>query len=99
MLLPCHDRSPLSSPTWQREWRVMARWFSDNECAAGASRCFGSAFTVTAASVIAARPADCRLGSNNDAVPTAATSRVRKDDWTIVTGSGSTAVAGESMPA
>ena len=22
MFLPCHDRSPLSSPTWQRGWRV-----------------------------------------------------------------------------
>jgi hypothetical protein len=54
---------------------------------------------VTAANVIAARPADCRRGASNDAVPTAATSRVRKGDWTIVTGSGSTAVAGESMPA
>ena len=77
----------------------MAKLFSDSEFAAGATRCSGSAPTVTAASVIAARPADSRRGGSNDAVPTAATSRVRKDGWTIATGSGTTGIVSESRPA
>jgi hypothetical protein len=77
----------------------MAKLFCDSERAAGATRCSGSAPTVTAASVIAARPAKSRPAGSNDAGPTAATSRARKDDWTIATGSGTTAIAGESKPA
>ncbi len=77
----------------------MARLFSDNEFAAGVTRCSGSAPIVTAASVIAAHPADSKRGGSNDAVRTAATSRAQKDEKTIATDSGSTGSAGGAGPA
>ena len=79
----------------------MARLFSVSEFAAAvnATRCSGSVGTVIADSVIAARPVRPKLAVNNDVVPTVATSRARKDEKTIATGSGSIANAGASKPA
>ena len=75
------------------------RLFSDSEPAANATRCSGSVFTVTGDSVIAVCHAEPRRSGNNDGAPTAATSRVRKDEKTIATGSGSTGNAGETEAA
>jgi hypothetical protein len=77
----------------------MARWFSGNEFAAAVTRCSGSVPTVTVASAIAVLPVEPRLAGSNGVVPTAATSRVRKGEMTIATGSGSTGAAIESGPA
>jgi hypothetical protein len=77
----------------------MARLFSGDGFAAGVTRCSGFVLTVTAASAIAACRAEFRRAGSNGALPTAATSRVRKDGRTIATGSGSTGAAVESGPA
>ena len=77
----------------------MARLFSGSEFAAAVTRCSGSVPTVTVASAIAACRAASQCVVSNGAVPTVATSRVRKDEMTIATGSGSTGVAVESGPA
>ena len=77
----------------------MARLFSGSEFAAAVTRCSGSVLTVTAASAIAVPRAGFRRAVSNAAVPTAATSRVRKDEMTIATGSGSTGAAVESEAA
>ena len=77
----------------------MARLFSGSEFAAGVTRCSGSVRTVTAASDIAAPHAESRRAGSSGAVPTAATSRVPKDEMTIVTGSGSIGGGAESAPA
>ncbi|MGO8735701.1 MAG: hypothetical protein ACLQVM_23235 [Terriglobia bacterium] len=77
----------------------MARLFSGNEFAWGVSRCSGSVPTVTAGSAIAAFRAASQCVVSNGAVPTVATSRVRKDEMTIATGSGSIGAVVESETA
>ena len=59
-------------------------------------RCSGSVLTVTAANAIAVCRAESRRVASNGAVPTAAISRVRKDEMTIATGSESIGAAVES---
>jgi hypothetical protein len=73
----------------------MGKRFSDNEFAKArdATRCSGSASIVIADIAIAASLAAPKLGSSSGAAPTAGTSGVRRVDWTIATGSGSTGAA------
>jgi hypothetical protein len=68
----------------------MAKWFSGSGFAAAviATRCSGSVLTAIADTAIAAPLAALNPASGNDAAPTAGTNGVRKDDWTIATGSG-----------
>jgi hypothetical protein len=77
----------------------MARLFSGNEFAAAVTRCSGSVLTVTAASAIAVPCAGFRRVVSNGAVRTVATSRARRDEMTIATGSGSIGVVVESETA
>ena len=60
--------------------------------AVDATPCSGSVRTVIADSAMAAPPAVPQPDFNNGAAPTAATSRVWKDGWTIATGNGSIGV-------
>ena len=78
---------------------MIARLFSGSEFAAVVTRCSGYVPTVTAASAIAAYRAESRRVVSNGAVPTVATNRVRKDEMTIATGSGSTGAAVGPGPA
>ena len=96
MDLPCHDRSPLSSPTWRRGWRVRARLFSVSEFAAAvnATPCSGSVGTAIGDSVIAARPVRPKPAVNSAVVPTVATNKAPKDEKTIAIGSVTIANAG-----
>lgn len=57
--------------------------------AAIATRCSGSVAAVIGGNVIAAPPVRPKLAGNSDAAPTAAISRVQKDEKTIATGNGS----------
>ena len=77
----------------------MARLFFGSEFAAAVTRCSGSVPTVTAASAIAVCRVESQRVVSNSAMPTVATSRVRKDEMIIATGSGSTGSDAESGPA
>ena len=59
-----------------------------------ARRCSGFARTAIADSAIAVRLAAAKRGGGNTVLPTGGTSRVRRADSIIGTGSGSTASAG-----
>jgi hypothetical protein len=67
----------------------MAKWFSGRGSAAAgvATRCSGYVCTAIAGSVIAVSLVVLKPVSSNDAAPTAATSGVRRANWTIATGS------------
>jgi hypothetical protein len=54
MVLPCHELSSLSSPTWRPEWRIRARLFFGSEGAVDATRFSASAAPVIAGNVTAA---------------------------------------------
>ena len=101
LVLTCHDRLPLSSPTRIHGWRLMAKWFFGSGFAAAldATRCSGSASTVIADTVIAVPLAALKPGSSSDAAPTAVTSAARKDGSIIATGSGSIGNAGPAVRA
>src|SRR6266481_1753453 len=69
MVLPCHELSSLSSPTWRPGWRIRARVFFDSEHAVAVTRFSGSVATVIAVSVIAVRSVGSRPFANNGAKP------------------------------
>ena len=81
---------PLSSPAREGAWRSTAKSFYGNGSAAAAAaavtRCFGSAGTATADSVIAAVIAAPKPAVANAAAPTAATSGAWKAGSIIATG-------------
>ena len=69
-------------------WRFVQKWFSDREFVAArdARRCSGFARTAIADRSIAVQLAATKLGAGNAALPTAATSGVRKGGLIIATG-------------
>ncbi len=74
----------------------MAKWFSGNEFAntANVARCSFFALAAIADNVIVVLPAAPLPGCDRGARPTAAISGARKAGSIIVTGSGSTVIAG-----
>ena len=60
-------------------------------------RCSGSVNIVIADSAIAAQGAAGKPASDNTVLPTAATSRARKADWTIATGNVPTGNVARSL--
>ena len=96
MVLPCHERLPLSSPIRRLEWHAMTRWCFGNGSAAGVRRCSGSVPTVTAGSVTVRHPAVCKRAASSGAVRIVVTNRVPKAGKTIVTGNVSIGIAAEA---
>jgi hypothetical protein len=72
----------------RRAWRFLAKWFcgSGFAVAVRVMRCSGSVDIVIADSAIAAQGVAGKPAGDNTVLPTAATSRARKADWTIATG-------------
>ena len=93
MVLPCHELSSLSSPTWRPGWRIWARLFFGNVCAADATRCSPSAAPVIAVSGIAVPSVGSQPGANNAGAPIVAINIVLKVDSTIAIVSGNTGSA------
>ena len=84
--LPCHGRSPLSSPVGEARWqRPIAKLFYISGCASPAASCFGSVATVTEGTVTAVRLVVTKPIVKNDAWPTAVTSKVPRGDSIIET--------------
>lgn len=99
MLLPCHERSSLSSPTWQPwqpGWPSRTRLFFGSADAAHATRFSSSVAPVIAVSVIAVRNVASQLVANNGDVPTVAINTALRAVSIIATVSGNTANAARS---
>lgn len=96
MLLPCHEPSSLSSPTWQPGWRSRTRLFFGSADAAHATRFSSSVAPVIVVSVIAVRNVASQLDANNGDVPTVAINTALRADSIIVTVSGNTGNAARS---
>jgi hypothetical protein len=97
MLLPCHELSSLSSPTWQTGWRSRTRLFSGSECAAHATRFSSSVGPVIVVSDIAVRNVASQLVANNGDVPTVAINAVLRDVSIIATVSSNTGDVARSV--
>jgi hypothetical protein len=90
MVLPCHELSSLSSPTWRPGWRIWARLFFGNECAVDVMRFSPSAAPVIAVNGIAVPNVGSLPGANNAGAPIVAINVVLKVDSTIVIVNGNT---------
>jgi|ERR1700691_1555141 hypothetical protein len=88
MILPCHERSSLSSPTWQPGWRSGARLFFGRSDAADATRFSLFAAPVIGVSVIAVRGVASEPCGNNGAALTVVISIARRAVSIIATVNG-----------
>jgi len=93
MVLPCHELSSLSSPTWWPGWRIWARLFFGTECAADATRFSPSAAPAIAVSGIAVPSVGSLPYANNAGAPIVAINTALKVDLTIAIVSGNTGSA------
>ena len=93
MVLPCHELSSLSSPTWQPGWRIRTRLFFGSECAADVKRFSASVAPAIAVSVIAVGSVGSPLFANSGGVPTVAISTAPRAVSIIAIVSGSTGSA------
>ena len=96
MLLPCHEPSSLSSPTWQPGWRDRTRLFFGSADAAPATRFSSSVAPVIVVSVIAVPNVASQLFANNGDVPTVAINIALRAVSIIATVSGITGNAARS---
>ena len=87
MVLPCHELSSLSSPTWRPGWRIRTRLFFDSEYAADAMRFSASAAHVTTVSAIAVPAVVFQPFATNGGEPIVATKRAPRAVSIIATAS------------
>lgn len=88
-VLPCHDRSPLSTPACEARWRrPAAESLYVRGFASPAAICSGSVATATAGTVTAARPVDTKAMAKSGARPTGVISKALRDDSIIATING-----------
>jgi len=97
MLLPCHELSSLSSPTWRPGWRSRTRLFFGREDAAHATRFSSSVGPVIVVSVIAAGNVAFERFANKGDMPIVAISKAWRVGLIIAIVSGNTGDAAHSV--